>query len=305
MTSRALFVPTASFAAGAYAQKSGAIDDAFNALRASHPSVGAMLDGTMRANGAVSPVGDSGAKIETVATDAIGRALRAARDAWSGAFGSSSEGDVVLGGGAATATTATTTTTRAMTGSAPMVLNSKMVVRGVFIVGVATGCVAAYVVGPERCVAECKKAMEKARKTVRSIRVRVVNACKETFDKLPSPRAAVDAARVMIMDVAGRCETASRSIRATTRATLERGGAYSVDLARKLQSFAGDFHEHHIIGAVDVARTKLTAGVDSVKDFARRASVQAKPALDRARRVARELIASVIDTIAEKTKAGK
>ena len=307
MTTRALFVPTASFAAGAYAQKNGAIDDAFAALRASHPSVGAVVDGL------VAPRGESGAaaNIERATSDAIGRALRAARDAWSGAFGSLSdnaEADVVLGGGAATATavkTAVKATTTTANGGLPVVLNSAAVVRGFFIVGVATGCVAAYVVGPERCVAECKKAMEKARKTVRRIRVRVVRACRETYDKLPSPLAAVDAAKVVIIDVAGRCAPALRSIRATTRETLERGGAYSAELARKLRALAGDFHEHHIIGTVDVARTKFTAGVDSVKGFARRASVQAKPALDRARRVARELIASVIDTIAEKTKTGK
>lgn len=304
MTTRALFIPTASFAAGAYAQKNGAIDDAFAALRASHPSVTAVVDGLMAPSS-----GSGSVAVESAASDAIGRALRAARDAWSGAFGSllndNAEADVVLGGGAATAVkTAVKATT--VNGNSPVVLNSAAVVRGFFIVGVATGCVAAYVVGPERCVAECKRAMEKARKTVRSIRVRVVHACRESFDKLPSPRAAVDAARVVIIDVAGRCAPALRSIRATTRETLERGGAYSVELARKLQALAGDFHDNHIIGTVDVARTKLTAGVDSVKDFARRASAQAKPALDRARRVARELIASVIDTIAEKTsKTGK
>ena len=305
MTTRALFIPTASFAAGAYAQKNGAIDDAFATIRASHPSVAAVVDGL------VAPRGESGAaaNIERTASDAIGRALRAARDAWSGAFGSlndNAEADVVLGGGAATAVKTAVKATRTANGGLPAVFNSTTVVRGFFIVGVATGCVAAYVVGPERCVAECKRAMEKARQTVRSIRVRVASACREAFDKLPSPRAAVDAARVVIIDVAGRCAPALRSIRATTRETLERGGAYSVELARKLQALAGDFHDNHIIGTVDVARTKVTAGVDSVKDFARRASVQAKPTLDRARRVARELIASVIDTIAEKTsKTGK
>lgn len=303
MTTRALFIPTASFAAGAYAQKNGAIDDAFASIRASHPSVAAVVDGL------VAPRTESGA---VVSSDAIGRALRAARDAWSGAFGSlfsdkNADAGVVLGGGAATAAVKATTVKTANGGGSQMVvLNSTAVVRGFFIVGVATGCVAAYVVGPERCIAECKKAMEKARQTVRSIRVRVASACREAFDKLPSPRAAVDAARVVIIDVAGRCAPALRSIRATTRETLERGRAYSVELARKLQALASGFHENHIVGTVDVVRTKLTAGVDSVKDFARRASVQAKPALDRARRVARELIASVIDTIAEKTsKTGK
>ena len=304
MTTRALFIPTASFAAGAYAQKNGAIDDAFASIRASHPSVAAVVDGL------VAPSAESGA---VASSDAIGRALRAARDAWSGAFGSllndkNADAGVVLGGGAATAAVKATTVKATANGggSQMVVLNSTAVVRGFFIVGVATGCVAAYVVGPERCVAECKRAMEKARQTVRSIRVRVVHACREAFDKLPSPRAAVDAARVVIIDVAGRCAPALRSIRATTRDTLERGGAYSVELARKLQALATGFHENHIIGTVDVARTKLTAGFDSIKDFARRASVQAKPTLDRARRVARELIASVIDTIAEKTsKIGK
>lgn len=305
MTTRGVFIPAASFAAGAYAQKNGAIDDAFASIRASHPSVAAVVDGL------VAPSAESGA---VVSSDAIGRALRAARDAWSGAFGSllndkNADAGVVLGGGAATTAAVKATTVKATAnggGSQMVVLNSTAVVRGFFIVGVATGCVAAYVVGPERCFAECKRAMEKARQTVRSIRVRVASACREAFDKLPSPRAAVDAARVVIIDVAGRCAPALRSIRATTRDTLERGGAYSVELARKLQAIATGFHENHIIGTVDVARTKLTAGVDSIKDFARRASAQAKPTLDRARRVARELIASVIDTIAEKTsKTGK
>lgn len=300
MTTRGVFIPTASFAAGAYAQKNGAIDDAFASVRASHPSVAAVVDGL------VAPSAESGS---VVSSDAIGRALRAARDAWSGAFGSllndkNADAGVVLGGGAAT--TAAVKATANGGGSQMVALNSTAVVRGFFIVGLATGCVAAYVVGPERCVAECKRAVEKARQTVRSIRVRVASACREAFDKLPSPRAAVDAARVVIIDVAGRCAPALRSIRATTRDTLERGGAYSVELARKLQAIATGFHENHIIGTVDVARTKLTAGVDSIKDFARRASAQAKPTLDRARRIARELIASVIDTIAEKTsKTGK
>lgn len=166
-------------------------------------------------------------------------------------------------------------------------------VREMFIAGALTGMVVAYAYGPERCAAAAKRAYARCVQAVNDARAYVEmkmdeffslefrEAIEETIDGL---KEAFDGAQKQLEPL---LKSSSDNLFALAAMGKEATSAY----AGKLTAFVGDLNENYLNDAVTVVRARAIEGFQSAKSAAKSLA----PALDAARRHAREFLAAIRD----------
>lgn len=166
-------------------------------------------------------------------------------------------------------------------------------VREMFIAGALTGMVVAYAYGPERCAAAAKRAYARCVEAVNDARAYVEakmdeffslefrEAIEETIDGL---KEAFDGAQKQLEPL---LKSSSDNLFALAAKGKEATSAY----AGKLTAFVGDLNENYLNDAVTVVRARAIEGFQSAKSAAKSLA----PALDAARRHAREFLAAIRD----------
>ena len=166
-------------------------------------------------------------------------------------------------------------------------------VREMFIAGALTGMVVAYAYGPERCAAAAKRAYARCVEAVNDARAYVETkmdeffslefreAIEETIDGL---KEAFDGAQKQLEPL---LKSSSDNLFALAAKGKEATSAY----AGKLTAFVGDLNENYLNDAVTVVRARAIEGFQSAKSAAKSLA----PALDAARRHAREFLAAIRD----------
>ena len=168
-------------------------------------------------------------------------------------------------------------------------------VREMFIAGALTGMVVAYAYGPERCAAAAKRAYARCVEAVNDARAYVETkmdeffslefreAIEETIDGL---KEAFDGAQKQLEPL---LKSSSDNLFALAAKGKEATSAY----AGKLTAFVGDLNENYLNDAVTVVRARAIEGFQSAKSAAKSLA----PALDAARRHAREFLAAIRDAL--------
>ena len=294
MTTR-IIAPVGAFALGAYAENRAYVDAALRKAREMDPTIRTGVDallGAMRDDArAVTTVESAGSE------NAIESAMRTMRETLvtmtAPLFATSGrEAEATLGGGAGRGADETVLGEKVRSAGGGVRMPT-LGVREMFIAGALTGMVVAYAYGPERCAAAAKRAYARCVQAVNDARAYVEmkmdeffslefrEAIEETIDGL---KEAFDGAQKQLEPL---LKSSSDNLFALAAMGKEATSAY----AGKLTAFVGDLNENYLNDAVTVVRARAIEGFQSAKSAAKSLA----PALDAARRHAREFLAAIRD----------
>ncbi len=295
MTTR-IIAPVGAFALGAYAENRGYVDAALRKARDVDPTIrtgvdaifAAMRDGERAVTTTVESAGSE---------NAIESAMRTMRETLATMTAplfatSGREAEATLGGGAGRAAEEAVIGEKVRSAGGGVRMPT-LGVREMFIAGALTGMVVAYAYGPERCAAAAKRAYARCVEAVNDARAYVEakmdeffslefrEAIEETIDGL---KEAFDGAQKQLEPL---LKSSSDNLFALAAKGKEATSAY----AGKLTAFVGDLNENYLNDAVIVVRARAIEGFQSAKSAAKSLA----PALDAARRHAREFLAAIRD----------
>jgi len=295
MTTR-IIVPVGAFALGAYAENRGYVDAALRKAREVDPTIRTGVDALFAA------VRDGERAVTTTvesagSENAIESAVRTMRETLATMTAplfatSGREAEATLGGGAGRAAEEAVIGEKVRSAGGGVRMPT-LGVREMFIAGALTGMVVAYAYGPERCAAAAKRAYARCVEAVNDARAYVEakmdeffslefrEAIEETIDGL---KEAFDGAQKQLEPL---LKSSSDNLFALAAKGKEATSAY----AGKLTAFVGDLNENYLNDAVTVVRARAIEGFQSAKSAAKSLA----PALDAARRHAREFLAAIRD----------
>lgn len=295
MTTR-IIAPVGAFALGAYAENRGYVDAALRKAREMDPTIRTGVDAlfaAMRddARAVTTTVESAGSE------NAIESAMRTMRETLATMTAplfatSGREAEATLGGGAGRGADETVLGEKVRSAGGGVRMPT-LGVREMFIAGALTGMVVAYAYGPERCAAAAKRAYARCVEAVNDARAYVEmkmdeffslefrEAIEETIDGL---KEAFDGAQKQLEPL---LKSSSDNLFALAAMGKEATSAY----AGKLTAFVGDLNENYLNDAVTVVRARAIEGFQSAKSAAKSLA----PALDAARRHAREFLAAIRD----------
>ncbi len=295
MTTR-IIAPVGAFALGAYAENRGYVDAALRKAREVDPTIRTGVDALFAA------VRDGERAVTTTvesagSENAIESAVRTMRETLATMTAplfatSGREAEATLGGGAGRAAEEAVIGEKVRSAGGGVRMPT-LGVREMFIAGALTGMVVAYAYGPERCAAAAKRAYARCVEAVNDARAYVEakmdeffslefrEAIEETIDGL---KEAFDGAQKQLEPL---LKSSSDNLFALAAKGKEATSAY----AGKLTAFVGDLNENYLNDAVTVVRARAIEGFQSAKSAAKSLA----PALDAARRHAREFLAAIRD----------
>ena len=295
MTTR-IIAPVGAFALGAYAENRGYVDAALRKAREVDPTIRTGVDALFAA------VRDGERAVTTTvesagSENAIESAMRTMRETLATMTAplfatSGREAEATLGGGAGRAAEEAVIGEKVRSAGGGVRMPT-LGVREMFIAGALTGMVVAYAYGPERCAAAAKRAYARCVEAVNDARAYVEakmdeffslefrEAIEETIDGL---KEAFDGAQKQLEPL---LKSSSDNLFALAAKGKEATSAY----AGKLTAFVGDLNENYLNDAVTVVRARAIEGFQSAKSAAKSLA----PALDAARRHAREFLAAIRD----------
>jgi hypothetical protein len=295
MTTR-IIAPVGAFALGAYAENRGYVDAALRKARDVDPTIRTGVDALFAA------VRDGERAVTTTvesagSENAIESAMRTMRETLATMTAplfatSGREAEATLGGGAGRAAEEAVIGEKVRSAGGGVRMPT-LGVREMFIAGALTGMVVAYAYGPERCAAAAKRAYARCVEAVNDARAYVEakmdeffslefrEAIEETIDGL---KEAFDGAQKQLEPL---LKSSSDNLFALAAKGKEATSAY----AGKLTAFVGDLNENYLNDAVTVVRARAIEGFQSAKSAAKSLA----PALDAARRHAREFLAAIRD----------
>ena len=301
MTSR-LIAPVGAFAAGAYAEKHGYVGAALASARDANPTFRAGIDAVFGADAfaekamtrAVVTSGDA-ASVGAFAGDVVEKAMRAVREM----FGGMRDVAAPTLGAAPTAMTRSIATTTSKASSSVIGFGVPSAWAVFFAAGALTGCVVVYVVGPERCTLEAKKALKK----VKASAIRAKDACADALSAVLAFEFPV-AIKEAFMNVREFISGASKQLAPLLKSSsdnllslIDASKGTTTAYAGKVTEFVGDFRVKYMDVAAIIVREKTIETYVAAKATTRKAYDKTKPVVSRAARVVREFVAHVIDSI--------
>jgi hypothetical protein len=295
MTTR-LLAPVGAFALGAYAENRGYVDAALRKARDVDPNVSAGVDALFAAvrdgeRAVTSAVEGAGAE------NAIEAAMRTMRETLATMTAplfatSGREAEATLGGGAGRSVEEGVIGEK-VTSVVRGVRVPTLGVREMFIAGALTGMVVAYAYGPERCAAAARRVYARCVEAVNDARA-YVEAKMDEFLSLEFREAieeTIDGLKEALQGAQKQLEPLLKSSSDNLFALAAKSKETTTAYAGKVTAFVGDLNEKYLNEAVTIVRARAIEGFQSAKSAAKSVA----PALDAARRHAREFLAAIRD----------
>ena len=304
MTTRVI-APAATFALGAYAEKHGYVGAALASARDVHPTFRSGIDAVFGADAFATSAmstatttmmgGDLSSSAVHAAEGAVEKAMRAVREL----FGGMRDVAAPTLGAAPTAMTRSIATTTSKASSSVIGFGVPSAWAVFFAAGALTGCVVVYVVGPERCTLEAKKALKK----VKASAIRAKDACADALSAVLAFEFPV-AIKEAFMNVREFISGASKQLAPLLKSSsdnllslIDASKGTTTAYAGKVTEFVGDFRVKYMDVAAIIVREKTIETYVAAKATTRKAYDKTKPVVSRAARVVREFFAHVIDSI--------
>ena len=304
MTTRVI-APAATFALGAYAEKHGYVGAALASARDVHPTFRSGIDAVFGADAFATSAmstatttmmgGDLSSSAVHAAEGAVEKAMRAVREL----FGGMRDVAAPTLGAAPTAMTRSIATTTSKASSSVIGFGVPSAWAVFFAAGALTGCVVVYVVGPERCTLEAKKALKK----VKASAIRAKDACADALSAVLAFEFPV-AIKEAFMNVREFISGASKQLAPLLKSSsdnllslIDASKGTTTAYAGKVTEFVGDFRVKYMDVAAIIVREKTIETYVAAKATTRKAYDKTKPVVSRAARVVREFVAHVIDSI--------